>query len=207
MSKRTRWIIGGGLVVVLLLGITALGWTFPHVLGLPAHLVFKDKVNSNAQPKPDALQLEFVDRDGRKIDVRDYKGKKYLVVVIMRGFPGYVCPYCTAQTARLIQNYDQFTQRGAEVLVVFPGEKARAQDFAQASQTLAENKPLPFPVLLDEGLKVVEQLGIKGDLAKPSTYILDKKGEIRFAYVGATLTDRPSVKAMLEQLDEINKAN
>jgi peroxiredoxin len=206
MSKRKFWLIGGSLAIVGLLTAVFVAYTYPHLLGLSGDSIFKDQVKSNSQPKPGALDLTFVDREGHKIDLREFRGKKNLVVVVMRGFPGYLCPYCTAQTARLIENYDKFEQRQAEILVVFPGEKTKIPDFVQAAQSTAQNKPLPFPILLDEDRKVIEQLGIKGSLAKPSTYILDKKGEIRFAYVGATPTDRPSVKAMLAELDEINKS-
>ena len=54
-------------------------------------------------------------------------------------------------------------------------------------------------------LKAVDHLGIRKDLSKPATYILDKQGQTRFAYVGDSLADRPSVKALLEQLDALNK--
>ena len=64
---------------------------------------------------------------------------------------------------------------------------------------------IPFPVVLDIELKAVDQLGIRKDLSKPATYILDKQGQVRFAYVGESLADRPSVKALLEQLDALNK--
>ena len=53
-------------------------------------------------------------------------------------------------------------------------------------------------------LTAVDALGIRADLSKPATYILDKQGEVRFAYVGRDLADRPSVKALLDQLDQIN---
>jgi peroxiredoxin len=56
---------------------------------------------------------------------------------------------------------------------------------------------------LDEDYQAVERLGIRADQAKPSTYILDKQGKVRFAYVGKDTTDRPSVKAMLDQLDKL----
>ena len=59
--------------------------------------------------------------------------------------------------------------------------------------------------MLDVQLKVVDQLGIRKDLSKPATYILDKEGQTRFAYVGESLADRPSVKALLEQLDLLNR--
>lgn len=62
-----------------------------------------------------------------------------------------------------------------------------------------------MPLVFDPELKVVDKLGIRKDLSKPATYILDPKGQVQYAYVGATLADRPSVKAMLDQLDEMNQ--
>ena len=63
---------------------------------------------------------------------------------------------------------------------------------------------VPFQILLDEDFKAVDHFGIRGDLAKPATYILDKEGKVRFAYVGTSTADRPSLKALLKQLDAIN---
>jgi peroxiredoxin len=55
--------------------------------------------------------------------------------------------------------------------------------------------------LLDRDCTACDRLGIRADLAKPSTYVLDTKGNVTYAYVGETSTDRPSVKAVLDQLD------
>ncbi len=66
-------------------------------------------------------------------------------------------------------------------------------------------KSIPYSFVLDEGLDFVDRLMIRGDLAKPSTYILDASGTLRFAYVGTTPSDRPSLKAMLDQLDRIEQ--
>ena len=60
-------------------------------------------------------------------------------------------------------------------------------------------------VVLDIELKAVDSLGIRKDLSKPATYILDKAGHVRFAYVGKSLSDRPSIKAILKQLDTLKE--
>jgi peroxiredoxin len=164
--------------------------------------VFKDNVQTNSEVSDGALDLVFLDGWGEKVDLKQFRGKKHVVLVVTRGFPGYVCPNCTAQTSRLVTNYPQFVRRNAEVFVVFPGPKENVQAFVQESQKQA-SKDLPFPVLLDEDYQAVEKLGIRADQAKPSTYILDKQGKVRFAYVGKDTTDRPSVKAMLDQLDKL----
>ena len=57
-------------------------------------------------------------------------------------------------------------------------------------------------MLLDKECQACDRLGIRDDLAKPSTYVLDTHGNLVYAYVGETSTDRPSVKAILAQVDQ-----
>ena len=65
---------------------------------------------------------------------------------------------------------------------------------------------VPFPLLLDEDLKAVSFFNIASNLAHPSTFIIDKQGNIRLAYVGADMTaDRPSVSAILGVLSTANE--
>ena len=64
---------------------------------------------------------------------------------------------------------------------------------------------MPFPIVLDVELSAVKELGIRDNLSKPATFILDKYGQVRFAYVGTGIADRPSVKAILNQLDALNQ--
>ncbi len=59
-------------------------------------------------------------------------------------------------------------------------------------------------MVLDVGLTVVDQLGLRAFLSKPATYILDRRGNVRFAYIGANLADRPSVQAMLDVIDSLD---
>ena len=54
---------------------------------------------------------------------------------------------------------------------------------------------------MDEELAAVNRLGIAAQLAFPSTFIIDKQGQVRLSYVGADPTDRPSIKALIAKLD------
>lgn len=164
---------------------------------------FKDDVRTNVETRPGMLDLAFVDAEGKPVDLRQYRGKKNVVLVVTRGFAGGLCPYCTTQTSRLISSHSEFAKRNAEVLVVFPGPAERVLEFVDAARSQAQAARLPFPVLLDRDFRAVDHLGIRADLAKPSTYIIDREGRVRFAYVGATRTDRPSVKALLKELDAL----
>ena len=166
-------------------------------------VAFVDQVQSNREDDGTVNGLEFVDTNGDPVQIRQYRGKQNLVLVFTRGFSGQLCPYCTTQTSRLIANYDKFRARDAEVLLVYPGSKDQLPQFRAAGLAASGQDQFPFPVLLDEDLAAVNQLGIAAQLASPSTFIIDKEGKIRLSYVGSNPVDRPSIQAMLDQLDRL----
>jgi peroxiredoxin len=173
---------------------------------------FKDVAASNTKNNFEIDELVFTDIEGNDIRLKDFHGKKNVVLVITRGYSGSICLYCTTQTSRLITNYEKFAQRETEVVVAFPvridaDQKQLSQfqkDALAQLDTPVEN--VPFPILLDFQLKAVDQLGINGNLAKPTTLILDKQGRIRFAYVGNLISDRPSINSLLKRLDALNES-
>jgi peroxiredoxin len=177
----------------------------------PAVDPFKDDVQTNSTPKQALQQLAFVDLTGKKVALKQYLGAKNLVLVVTRGHTTGqpLCPYCSTQTSRLITNYAEIAKRDAEVVVVFPvlwgSGRPQFDAFQKAAKESIQSDPgtAPFPVLLDLELAAVKNLEIEQDLAKPATYILDRKGQVRFAYVGDSMVDRPSMKAILKQLDEL----
>jgi peroxiredoxin len=150
--------------------------------------------------------LAFVDWQGRPVDLALYRGKRKVVLIVLRGIPrsekGAFCPSCLAQTSSLMANQAGFTARQAELLIVFPGPVDRLGEFLKKASAQTPGEPHPaFQMLLDKECRVCDRLGIRDDLAKPSTYILDTQGNLVYAYVGETSTDRPSVKAIFDQLD------
>ncbi|MBP3960772.1 peroxiredoxin family protein [Gemmata sp. G18] len=158
----------------------------------------------------ESMPLQFVDTNGKDVDLASFRGKSNVVLVVVKGMPRYpgglFCPGCLAQVNALTANYDEFKKRDAEILMVFPGPKDKLPQFLHDGKVDGESGSpnVPFALLLDTDLKAVNALGIKGDLAKPSTYILDKKGNAVFAFVGEDTTDRPSVQSLLARLDKLN---
>ncbi len=180
--------------------------------GNPAAL-FKDDAESNVEPPSTLGQLVFVrsDRD-KQFRLKDYIGKKNLVLVFTRGYSGgAICPFCATQTAQLAAQKEEFKKRGAVVLIIYPGSEQHLPDFVAAvtreDREKADVLSVGWPVLLDTDLAAVNLLEIAADLAQPSTFILDKQGNVVFAYVGQNRTDRPSTQALLKQLDALQPAN
>ncbi|MDF1667695.1 MAG: peroxiredoxin family protein [Planctomycetota bacterium] len=154
-------------------------------------------------------ETDLLSSTGEKISLKKYEGKS-VVLVFMRGFSGYVCPYCATYTAQLSLKYEEFKKRNAEVLVVYPTKadhKAKVEQFINAcnERLEAEGKtPLSLPVFLDPGLKLVTQYNLLGDLSRPSTFVLDGQGVVRYGYVGADKADRPGIDRVLQEIEKIN---
>lgn len=164
-------------------------------------ITFADEVQTNTEIPADIQSLSFVDSNGETIRLSDYLDRKHVVLVITQGFSGTLCPFCLTQTSRLIANYDKFRDAGAEVLVVYPGSSHLDEFIAAAKGIESRASEIPFPILLDRDLSAVKFFNIESDLAHPSTFIIDRRGNVRLAYVGADRSaDRPSIDAMLDVL-------
>lgn len=175
-------------------------------------ITFLNEASSNSSLNAGLTELSFVTSNGEERMVRDLAPGKLLVLVVTRGNTIPICPFCSTQTARLITNYESFKERGAEVAVVYPiqtgNDSDRLTGFLNDVKTRldAPGNPVPFPVLLDVELKGVDQLGIRKDLSKPATYIVSRDGNVQYAYVGEHLADRPSVDALLAEVDRLKSA-
>lgn len=172
-------------------------------------ITFLNEASSNASLDAGLTSISFVASTGEERLVKDIAPGKTLVLVVTRGNTVPICPYCSTQTARLISNYESFKERGAEVAIVYPIEtgddSSRLDSFLSDVKTkLADaSNPVPFPVLLDVELKGVDQLGIRKDLSKPATYIVDHEGNVQYAYVGEHIADRPGVPVLLAEVDKL----
>ncbi|HTL52498.1 MAG TPA: redoxin domain-containing protein, partial [Planctomycetota bacterium] len=148
-------------------------------------------------------QTRFLSAAGGVIDLNDYTKKKQKVVLVMlRGFSGSICLYCSAQTLAMTRAEAEFKKRNTQVVLVYPGKADTVPMFLDAVSKIDPKTPLTYPVGMDVDLAAVHLFRIRGELAKPASLILDENGVVRYAYVGANPADRPSVKDLLTELDK-----
>lgn len=154
--------------------------------------------------------VTLVNAEGKEVELSSLLGKP-MVLVFMRGFAGTVCPYCTTYTAQMAARYDEFTALGAEILVVYPTreeDKTQVDTFVEIVNEILEEEgqeSIPFPVYLDLGVKVVKHYNLVGDLSKPSTFVLDPTGKIRYLYVGRDADDRPALDRVLDEVKKLKE--
>ena len=75
------------------------------------------------------------------------------------------------------------------------------------AQAMARNSGVPFPILYNPEKDVVKAYGVlnpqDNNLARPSTFIIDSSGVIRWKYLGSTY-DRPSPQQVLQELANLS---
>ena len=91
------------------------------------------------------------------------------------------------------------------MLVIDPGPKENEASFRQLYAMEFGEGPPPYRVFYDPDLSLVTQLGIQGDLASPTTIIVDEQGIVRYAYVGEHRADRPATKDLIKQIEGLAK--
>src|SRR5260221_299107 len=63
------------------------------------------------------------------------------VLVFLRGFPGYQCPYCQKQVHDFIEHAPGFAAKQVNILLVYPGPPAELDE--RAKEFLAKQAALP----------------------------------------------------------------
>jgi thioredoxin-dependent peroxiredoxin len=127
-----------------------------------------------------------------------------LVLVVLRGFPGYQCPYCVKQVHDFVDHATDFAAKNARVLLVYPGPPADLDQHAK--EFLEKQAELPSNVVLvtDPDYKVTNLYGLRWDAphetAYPSTFVLNKKGIIVFEKISHNHGDRLSAQDALDHL-------
>lgn len=120
-----------------------------------------------------APESTFVLLDGSSQTTADLRGKVTLV-----NFWATSCTTCVAEMPQIVATYDKFKAKGYETVAV-----AMQYDPPSYVVNFAETRKLPFKVAIDNTGDVAKAWGdIK---LTPTTFVLNKQGEIVKRYVGA----------------------
>lgn len=138
---------------------------------------------------------------GSSVRLEQETAKGTTVLVLLRGFPGYQCPYCEKQVHDFVEHSADFAARKVNVLLVYPGPPAELDQ--RAKEFLAKQAELPANIKLvtDPDYKMTNLYGLRWnaphETAYPSTFILDKNGKILFEKISHSHGDRTSAQDIL----------
>jgi len=127
-----------------------------------------------------------------------------LVLIVLRGYPGYQCPYCIKQVHDFVEHAPAFAAKNARVLLVYPGPPADLDQHAREFLEKQADLPANVTLVTDPDYKVTNQYGLRWEAehetAYPSTFILDKSGTIVFEKISHSHGDRVSAQDALDHL-------
>ncbi|MDQ0988851.1 peroxiredoxin-like family protein [Streptomyces sp. V3I7] len=143
--------------------------------------------------------------------------------VVLTFYRGAWCPYCNIALRSLQQHHEAICARGARLVAVSP-------QIPDESLTLTEKHDLAFDVLSDIGSDTAKQYGLAFDLPDdlsavydklgfdlqrvndghprtlplPATYVIDRTGAIRWAFVDTDYTARAEPADIIATLDALH---
>ncbi|MFJ4868645.1 peroxiredoxin-like family protein [Streptomyces sp. NPDC088757] len=166
-----------------------------------------------------APRFTLASATGRTVSLDDLLAEGPVVLTFYRGA---WCPYCNIALRALQQHHADITARGARLVAVSP-------QIPDESLSLTEKHDLAFDVLSDIGSDTAKQYGLAFDLPDdlaavydrlgfdlqrvngghprtlplPATYVIDRDGTIRWAFVNTDYTTRAEPSDILSALDRL----
>ncbi len=124
-----------------------------------------------------APYFEGLKQNGEKVSLNDFAGKK----LILYFYPKDDTPGCTAESCNLNENYNDWLNRGYEVVGVSP-------DSVESHKKFAGKYNLQFNLIADTEKKILQDYGAWGEKnmygkkymgVLRTTFLIDEEGIIR----------------------------
>lgn len=158
---------------------------------------------SGGQPKvaagDEAPDFELLDRSGRAVRLRDFRGKQPVVLYF---YPKDDTPGCTKEACSFRDQYEDFQALGAEVIGV-------SSDSTESHARFVEKYSLPFRLLSDRGGRVRKAYGVPatfGLIPGRVTFVIDRLGMVRHVFNSQSQATR-HVEEALETLRGLDEAS
>jgi len=168
---------------------------FLLLLSYSAHAAWEQQTklgyNLTELPKPvPAPAFTLEDMDEEKFSLADYKGK-----VILLNFWATWCPPCRREMPSMERLYQKLSGKDFTVIAI---NQMETGDHVFAYTGQLDVDPT-FIILFDKNSEVSQSYHVKG---LPTTFLIDKKGTIRYRAVGGREFDHPEVEKQIKKLME-----
>jgi peroxiredoxin len=169
--------------------------------------LFNERFFRNLLPKPalDEFRLGVGTPDfkltdvtnNRTVKLSDYRGKQPVLLAFTRIFTEkQYCPFCYPHIKALNENYEEFVNRGIEVLMITSTDKHQ-------SEIVVKDLGLKMPLLINPSCHVFRtyQTGQALGAPLPAQFVLDKDGKLLYRHLFSFLDHNANVERLLEQFN------
>ena len=159
---------------------------FRNLLPIPATNSLKLGVTTPDFQLPDIT-------NGQVVKLSNYKGKQPVILAFTRIFTEkQYCPLCFPHIKALNANYEQFTSRGIEVLMITSTDERQ-------SQKVVHDLGIKIPLLSDPSCRVFRAYDVGQALGAPlpAQFVLDAQGKLRYKHLFSFLSNNASIETLL----------
>lgn len=126
-----------------------------------------------------------------------------VVILVLRGYPGYQCPICNRQIGEFLSKAKTFAEASTQIVMVYPGPAdklaAHADEFVRG-KTLPEN----CHFVIDPDYAFVNAYNLRwdaaGETAYPATFVIDKERQVRYAKISMTHGGRSKADEVIKEV-------
>jgi peroxiredoxin Q/BCP len=162
----------------------------------------------SSTPKVGAKAVDFTldDLGGKSVSLSEVVKSGPVVLVVLRGWPGYQCPLCTRQVGEFLGHAKEFKGAGATVVMVYPGP---ADQLKEHAKEFFKDKDISdtFRLLTDPDFKFTKAYGLRWDApnetAYPSTFVIGRESIVSFAKVSKAHGGRASATDVLKAIADV----
>lgn len=148
--------------------------------------------------------------DDQTVHLSELTAKGNVVLVILRGWPGYQCPICDRQVQDFIASASDFVAAKSQIVFIYPGPAEDLKAHAEEFKVWKEKRwPKEFHLVLDADYTMVNAYNLRWDApretAYPSTFVLDQRRVVRFAKISHTHGDRTKAADVLAEAKQVSQ--
>jgi peroxiredoxin len=151
----------------------------------------------------EAKDFELPTLEAKKIKLSTLTDAGPVILVVLRGYPGYQCPLCTRQVGEFLGKAEEIKTAKAKVVFVYPGP---SDALANHAKTFFAKQSIPDHVtlLIDPDYTFTKAYDLrwdaKNETAYPSTFVLNGQRKILYAKVSKTHGGRAPIAEVLKAL-------
>ncbi len=130
--------------------------------------------------------------NGRAVKLSNFR-QQMIILAFTRIFTEKnYCPFCFPHIKTLNENYEQFTSRGVEVLMITSTDERQ-------SQIVVKDLKLKMPLLSDPKCRVFQAYNVGQALGAPlpAQFVLDR-GKLRYKHLFSFFSNNASIETLLE---------
>ena len=135
--------------------------------------------------------------NGKSVKLSEYKGKQPVLLAFTRIFTeNQYCPLCSPHIKALKDNYEQFQDRGIEVLLITSTDERQ-------SKIVVQDLGLQMPLLSDPSCRVFRSYEVGQALGAPlpAEFVLDQDRKLRYKHLFSFFESNAAIDTLLKQFD------